>query len=37
MVTMDIVYLAIIIGLFALSFGFIALCERLMADQGGKR
>ena len=32
---MDILYLAITLAFFALSFGFIALCERMMRP-GGK-
>ena len=34
---MDIVYLGIVILLFALSFGLIAVCDRLLGGEGAKR
>ena len=36
---MDILYVAIAIAFFALSLGFVALCERMMATpkSGGKK
>ena len=30
---MDVFYVATIVGFFALSFGFLALCERLRSDR----